>query len=339
MLDRPAMSTAEAATTPTPLVSIGMPVYNGDRYLREALDSLLVQDYPNFELVVSDNASQDSTPEICAEYAERDPRIRYHRVEENKGAIWNFQHVLDLACGGFFMWAAHDDARHPSYVSKCLRRLCTNDKAVACHTCTMLIDESGEAVRLEGSTLTAESDSPRERCRVILADASWAYAFYGLMRTSVAKSSNLLRNYYWSDQGFVFGLALHGQILQVQEPLFQYRTPREDAATNATEMREYIERVVGSLDPANGPRRFRMVRLVRGMNHARDIWQAPLPRRARITILCDLVRYYGWSDGTIYEIILLLTAALGPRGTELLTRIVGPTWRVAWRRLHRSNAP
>lgn len=91
-----------------PLVSIGMPVYNGEKYIRQALDSLLAQDYGHFELIISDNASTDGTPEICREYAARDSRIAYYRNQENMGAAWNFKRVLDLAAGEYFMWLPHD---------------------------------------------------------------------------------------------------------------------------------------------------------------------------------------------------------------------------------------
>lgn len=98
-----------ASTQTTPKVSIGMPVYNGEKYIRNALDSLLNQTFPNFELIISDNASTDRTKEICCEYASKDSRIRYFRQAENNGAIANFQFVLDQASGEFFMWAAYDD--------------------------------------------------------------------------------------------------------------------------------------------------------------------------------------------------------------------------------------
>lgn len=92
-----------------PQVSIGMPVYNGEKFIREALDSLLAQTFTDFELIISDNASTDGTEAICREYAARDPRIRYVRQSENRGAIANFQFVLDEAVGEYFMWAAADD--------------------------------------------------------------------------------------------------------------------------------------------------------------------------------------------------------------------------------------
>lgn len=92
-----------------PVVTIGMPVYNGETFIREALDSLLAQTFTDFELIISDNASTDGTDASCRKYAERDSRIRYIRQAENRGAVANFQFVLDEAVGKYFMWAAADD--------------------------------------------------------------------------------------------------------------------------------------------------------------------------------------------------------------------------------------
>src|ERR1700737_2789384 len=92
-----------------PRVSIGLPVYNGERYLRFAIDSLLEQDYINFELIISDNASTDATQAICQEFADKDPRVRYYRNQTNLGASGNYDRVFELARGDLFKWAAHDD--------------------------------------------------------------------------------------------------------------------------------------------------------------------------------------------------------------------------------------
>ena len=105
-----------------PLVSMGMPVYNGAKYLREALDSLLAQTYKDFELVISDNASTDDTAKICQEYARKDRRIRYIRRKENVGGWKNFDFVRREARGRYFVWAAHDDLRGKSYLEKCLKK-------------------------------------------------------------------------------------------------------------------------------------------------------------------------------------------------------------------------
>jgi glycosyltransferase involved in cell wall biosynthesis len=100
-----------------PQVSIGMPVYNGEKYIRNALDSLLTQTFTDFELIISDNASTDNTQAISEEYVRRDPRVRYVRQQENKGAAVNFKFVLNSAQTDFFMWAAYDDLWAPDYLT------------------------------------------------------------------------------------------------------------------------------------------------------------------------------------------------------------------------------
>ena len=126
-----------------PLVSIGMPVYNGDRYLRQALDSLLAQDYENFELIISDNASTDRTPLICQEYAARSPNIHYYKNPHNLGSAKNFNRTFQLSSGKYFMWAAHDDLWEKTYISKCVAQLDQNPAAVLCCSEITFLNEEG----------------------------------------------------------------------------------------------------------------------------------------------------------------------------------------------------
>src|SRR5690349_4945453 len=93
----------------TARVSIGLPLYNAKHQLERALGALLAQTFTDFELIISDNASNDGTWELCQEYAATDSRIKLYRNASNLGAMANFAHVLNLACGHYFMWAAHDD--------------------------------------------------------------------------------------------------------------------------------------------------------------------------------------------------------------------------------------
>src|ERR1700726_3052082 len=153
----------------TPLVSIGIPVFNAQRYLREALDSLIAQDYENIELVISENASTDGTAAICREYAARDPRVRYERAEMNQGAVWNFNRVYSLARGTYFMWAAFDDLRAPSYVRRCVERLEAQPSAVLCCTDVRLIDEAGRRIQPDPRMRLAHpvGGSPAARVRAL----------------------------------------------------------------------------------------------------------------------------------------------------------------------------
>ena len=115
-----------------PKVSIGMPVLNGENYIEPAIRSILAQTYSDFELIISDNASQDRTEEICLYYAKKDRRIRYHRNDSNIGAARNFNRTVELAKGQYFKWAAHDDTLAPEYLEKCLEVLEQDESLILC---------------------------------------------------------------------------------------------------------------------------------------------------------------------------------------------------------------
>ena len=119
-----------------PLVSIGVPVFNGDKLLAQALAALLHQDYNNLEIIISDNGSTDTTSNICKEFVNKDTRVKYFRSEENFGLSWNFNRVLELSSGKYFMWAAHDDLREPSFVRACVEKMEQCPEAVLCQTHT-----------------------------------------------------------------------------------------------------------------------------------------------------------------------------------------------------------
>src|ERR1700761_38911 len=103
-----------------PLLSIGLFVYNGERYIREAIDSFLSQTFTDFELIISDNASTDATEQICLDYAAKDSRVRYSRNPRNMGAGWNVRRVAELATGKYFRWAACDDRCEPDLLRTCV---------------------------------------------------------------------------------------------------------------------------------------------------------------------------------------------------------------------------
>lgn len=169
-----------------PLVSIGMPVYNGERFIRQALDSLLAQDYANFELIISDNASADRTQDICEGYAKSDPRIRYYRNEENIGPLNNFKKVFKVAQGQYFMWAAHDDMWHPSYVRELVKLLSDNPSAVVAMSDGEIISEQGSFVSTFSSTFSPFFESTLGKGRAqrlaYFFDNCWAYLVYGVYK-------------------------------------------------------------------------------------------------------------------------------------------------------------
>ncbi len=146
------------ATAP-PVVSIGMPVYNGEKYIREALDTLLSQSHTDFELIISDNASTDGTGSICQQYAMQDSRIRYVRQSVNLGALANFTFVLDKAQGERFMWAAADDKWDPNWISEMLKAM-KKSGANAAFGKIQCIDENSQELSHYANNLAFEYLGP-----------------------------------------------------------------------------------------------------------------------------------------------------------------------------------
>ena len=126
-----------------PFISIGLPVFNGEQYIQQALDALLAQSYDNFELNISDNASTDGTEEICRLYAAKDHRIHYYRQPRNVGSMGNWRRVLELASGEYFMWAAHDDCWSMEYIETLLECLLVCPGAILAAGRTLFIDVNG----------------------------------------------------------------------------------------------------------------------------------------------------------------------------------------------------
>ncbi len=206
----------------TPLVSIGVPVYNGEKLLAKALSALLEQDYTNLEIIISNNGSTDDTAKICKEVAKKDRRVRYYHSKVNRGAPWNFNRVVELSKGKYFMWAAHDDLREPTFVSSCVGKLEQWPEAVLCQTKTsVLIDQ------LPNPAYTASLDSfvghtdQVQRYRETLKNFP-ATAIYGMYRLSVMKKTRLFENVVATDLAFIQELSIYGPFIQVNEVLFYY---------------------------------------------------------------------------------------------------------------------
>jgi glycosyltransferase involved in cell wall biosynthesis len=208
-----------------PRVSIGLPIYNAEKYLQEAIDSILAQTYTDFELIISDNASIDRTQEICQAYARRDPRIRYHRNEKNVGAAPNYNLVFGLAKGEYFKWAAHDDNLAPEFLARCVEALDQNPDVVLSMTKTTLIDEHGNHLRdVEYKKDTnADLPDPKKRFRNFLLNNMSGNFLYGLIRASGMVQTGLHGNFSSADLVFLAELAFYGRYHVVPEYLFLRR--------------------------------------------------------------------------------------------------------------------
>lgn len=205
------------------LVSIGLPVYNGERYLRECLDCLLAQNYENTEIIISDNASTDSTQFICEHYAQRDSRIKYYRQPVNRGAAYNFEFVFEKSVGQYFMWAAHDDWFASTFISKCVKRLEEEPDAGMCVTDIIFIDESGQEILDQVyETFETIGMKPLEKIERIMSKLGW-YDMYGLYRPEIIKTKKTDFHRFGADVTFTLEVILTSNYVKVNEPLFYYR--------------------------------------------------------------------------------------------------------------------
>lgn len=208
-----------------PLISIGLPVYNGGEQLREAIDSLLAQTESDFELIISDNCSTDEiTQQITEEYARRDPRVRLTRQTINLGAHRNFLWALQQARGDYFMWAAHDDRWSPNYVEVLSRRLNDAPDAVLATGLTEVesIDEKG---RVSHATTLPAPNADRWKTTDLFIEEFACVWVYGMYRTRwLQDHAPQLLNYpmLYGDVIWLFDLTLTEQVVGDRAAVFYY---------------------------------------------------------------------------------------------------------------------
>ena len=205
-----------------PLVSIGLPVYNGELFISRALDSLLMQDLQDFEIVICDNGSHDSTVKICTAYAERDSRIRLHRNPQNIGLVKNFNRTFELSRGRYFKWAAHDDWHDPRSLSRSVALLEENPTAVACATGVSIVDEHETEFDRWIPTVDLLTPQAHERFHRLIWMLGEPHLLFGLMRSSSLRKTALMQRYLGSDRTLLAELSLLGPIVHTPEILHFY---------------------------------------------------------------------------------------------------------------------
>ena len=263
---------------PAPRVTLGVPVYNGARFLAESLDSLLAQTYEDFELIISDNGSTDGTEAICRGFAERDTRVRYHRSEANRGASWNFNNVFHLSSGRYFKWATHDDVLAKTYLERCVAVL---DQApaevVLCYPKTKIIDENGAVVRAYEDGLDLRQRAPHARLRHLVKNIIMSNPAFGLIRSDALRQTRLLEPFVSSDYVLLAELAMLGQFWEVPDHLFfrrEHAGMSRYANVTPSEVAEWFEPGSGRGNVTEFSRLF--------VEHLRSIERSPLARSDKL---------------------------------------------------------
>lgn len=301
-----------------PLVSIGMPVYNGENYLREAVDSLLAQTYTNFELVISDNASTDCTQAICEAYEASDPRVRYYRNAVNQGAAANYNRVFALAEGKYFKWAAHDDIHAPGMLQHCVDVLERDESVVLCHVKTLIIDEHGKPYLEYLVELDTMAAQPHVRFGEVIGREHWCYQVFGIFRSSVLRETPLIDRYSDSDRVLLAELALRGRIYEIPTVMF-YR--REHPQTSTRKYVSNRDRMVW-FDP-NLRAAIYLPFWLKFKGYLSAVWRAPLAPQERLLSYAQIGRLL------VDKAMLRLSRSLTHRldRSHLAVPVEGAEWR------------
>lgn len=213
----------------TPLVSIGVPVYNGGSYLEASLRSLLAQTHTNIELVISDNASTDGSSEVCQEIARQDARVKYVRLPENIGGVRNHNKARELASGEFFMWGSCDDLWKPQYVERCLAVLMARPEVVLAYSLNARIDENSQSLADIPPGPTLDRASVFERFTILSEIDTPIEPFYGLIRRSALDRTAMFTLHPGFDRILLAELGLMGPMVQVPEALYCRRIHQQQS--------------------------------------------------------------------------------------------------------------
>ena len=225
----------------TPRLSIGLPVYNGQRFIRATLDALLAQTFSDFELVICDNCSTDNTEQICRDYARRDPRVRYFRNERNLGPAPNYNRCFAHARGELFKWSAADDTIAPDFLAKCVAELDRDPSLAGCYTRTTEIDADGTRLYDHETVLDLDSPSVLVRLRSYTFVNHRHHAapeLWAVWRADVLRRWTPLKGSFPSaDRLVILRAALHGPVKRIEEHLFFNRSHGQRSQTYLDKMK------------------------------------------------------------------------------------------------------
>lgn len=269
-----------------PRLSIGLPVYNGERYLRFALDSILNQTYRDFELLINDNASTDTTGMICQEYAARDSRVRYFRNVENVGAAANFNIVFERARGEYFKWAAADDVISPTFLEACMSVLERDPSVVLAYTRVDRIDSSGKIDGTYDYPMRVDSPDAARRFHDLILVNHFCVAVFGIIRREVLAKTPLIGKYVGSDRVLLAELGLRGRMCEISEYLFH----RRDHPQTSGRAFDIYKRLAW-FDPTK-KRSLNLVYWRVGTEYLKSIFRVPLPLKQRLAALRTLARWF-----------------------------------------------
>jgi glycosyltransferase involved in cell wall biosynthesis len=271
-----------------PRLTLGLPVYNGERFLAASLDALLAQTFTDFELIISDNASTDRTSAIVQQYARSDPRVRCIRHPQNMGSTFNHNVVVQEARGQYFKWVSDDDLYAPDLLQRCMQAFDAHPEIVSAHSWTAIIGEDGQGIHTVDYPLTTDVASAPERFRSLLYTEG-GDDIYGIIPMSVMRRIAPYGSYHLADRTFVAELALQGPFYNVPDFLY-FRREHANQVTAAGQRSKRSR--CARWDPRRANRwRHPVVRLVGEylLAYVVAIWRAPISWADRRACLRHLI--------------------------------------------------
>lgn len=278
-----------------PKLSIGMPVYNGEAHISQALDSLLEQSFTDFEIIISDNASTDRTQQICREYQKRDSRIKYFEQEHNFGAVANYNAVFELASGEYFKWAACNDTCLPEMLSECIDVLDRNADVVLCYPKTMLIDESGSDLQPYDDHLNIMDDSAVVRVKQLLISLSMCNAFNGVLRTEALLQTKVVEDFLASDVSLLVRLCLLGKFYEVPKRLFNRRMHPNELSHSKD-----VKDLLRFYNPST-KQEFALKFCRLNLEHFKVVWQSSVSMTNKMKLFAFLARKLIWERKVMFD--------------------------------------
>jgi glycosyltransferase involved in cell wall biosynthesis len=278
-----------------PLVTIGMPVYNSERYVRQSLDALLAQTYTDFTFVISDNASTDRTGEICREYARKDPRVHYFRNERNIGLSANFNRVLQLTNSKYLKWSTSNDLVAPDMLADAVAVMEADPSIILCYPKTILVDENGHETGRYDDRLQLMDEDPVSRYLTLLTNLRLCHQHQGLIRTDVLRRTSLLSQHTDSDVNLLAELSLYGKFFEVPKYQFSRRFHPDASSSSRSsqhQARHYYSSQVGRLSLPSY--RFHLT-------FFKGVLRSPLTIRQKFRLIRVLLKRMYWDADLLKE--------------------------------------
>jgi glycosyltransferase involved in cell wall biosynthesis len=289
--------------TDSPLITIGLPVYNSERYLTQSLDSLLAQTYRDFVLVISDNASTDRTAEICRSYAEADRRVQYFRNDTNIGNPRNFNRVCSLVTTKYLKWSTSDDLWAPDFLERALEIMERDPTVAVCHPQAYLVDADGGILQAYDDDLHLVQEDPADRFIALLERIKLAHQHLGLIRMSDLGQAHLLGTHVGSDYNLLAELTLYGKFYQLPERLFFRRFHEKSGSWK----RGDAKHEAATYHAAANAARFKATKWPRHVGFFSAVNRAPLPIRTKAKLYRFLSRRMLWDRSDLFhELVQIL---------------------------------